>query len=125
MVLQLQALFLLLGSQFSIASTSHCSSSLENSQKKMIMQFIYKDPFAYGKDIEVTKVETLSCSLGATQRYLVTYTDIVCYDLNDPNRELIKCYRIKCESPALILNSGIIEFDLAPQKSCEKISKQN
>ena len=124
MILQLQAMSLLLGSQFSIASSSHCSHSLENSHKKMIMQYIYKDPFCFGKDVEVEKVETVSCPHNSNHKYKVTYTDIVCHDLNDPKKELIKCYRIKCQSPATVSTTGSVEFELAPPKSCERSSKE-
>jgi hypothetical protein len=99
-----------------------CTASDDSAHKKLISQHIYKMPLTYGKDIQVTDVETLSCQNdGQNSRYLVRYRDVACFDVKTQSRNSLKCYKISCESPAIVRANGSVEFDLTPKKECQKM----
>jgi hypothetical protein len=103
-----------------IAFAKDCQPAIENLQKKLIIDHIYKYPLHYGKDVEVLKVETMNCPAQGSNSYLVHYHDTVCYELKNTATELVKCYKVLCQSPALVGSQGNIDFELASLKTCSK-----
>lgn len=99
----------------------NCLPDIEALQKKMLVQHISKYPLTYGKDLEVIKIDTIDCAEQGTSHYNIHYVDIVCFDINDPERELLKCSKVRCQSPARVNSFGSIDFETASVKSCFKI----
>lgn len=98
-----------------------CQPTFEALQKKMLTQNIARYPLTYGKDLEVISIDTLDCNEQGTSRYLIHYNDILCFDINKPEHELLKCAKVRCQSPARINFNGVIDFETASVKSCIKI----
>ena len=98
-----------------------CHPTFEALQKKMLIQHIDKFPLTYGKDLEVFKIDTVDCNEQGNSQYIIHYIDIVCFDINDPDRELLKCSKVRCHSPARISSVESVDFETASVKSCIKI----
>ena len=114
-------LLLTLSNFCNFAQASHCYESFVALQKKLIAQHIYKYPLNYGKDIEVLSVDSSECHNDLSNRYTVHYTDTVCFDGVNTDRSIIKCSQVRCRGTAQISVSGIVDFQTASIKSCQKI----
>ena len=104
---------------FSFAET--CFPSLEAQQKQLLTDHIYKHPLSYGKHVEVIKIDAQECLNSKTTHYFVQYNDLICNDVNHPQKTLVKCQTVRCKSIGTVTASGKVTFETAPTQSCYKL----